>query len=265
MIYAIASVLVLVLLFLLSIKGRVGFTDFRNFKNKRFAHRGLHGNGVPENSLLAFRKAVERGFGAELDVHLLADGHLAVIHDYSLKRTVGEEVKIEDLTLKALEKYRLEGTDEKIPTLREVLDIFENKEPLIIELKADKNNVDKLCFATAVLLKGYEGQYCIESFDPRCVRWFKNHRPEVIRGQLSENYFNSRGSKLPLILKLVMTFLISNFWAKPDFVAYRFNDRENISFKLCTRLFKMQGVAWTVRGQEIETAENEDLISIFEE
>ena len=54
-----------------------------------YAHRGLHDKevGSPENSLAAFKEAVESGYGAELDVHLLKDGNLAVIHDSSLFRT----------------------------------------------------------------------------------------------------------------------------------------------------------------------------------
>ncbi len=265
MIYLLILIPALILLYLFALAGRVGFADFKNFKNVRFAHRGLYGDGVPENSLWAFKRAVEYGFGAELDVHLLADGNLAVIHDSSLKRTAGVDVKIENLTLADLDKYRLEGTDEKIPTLKEVLAIFENRRPLIIELKADGDNVDRLCLATAMLLKNYRGKYCVESFDPMCVRWFKRHCPQVIRGQLSENYFKNKRSKLPLILKIALTFLITNLFTRPDFIAYRFEDRKNLSFKICTELYKLQGVAWTVKGNEISISEKENLIPIFEE
>ncbi len=265
MIYFLAVLFVLFLFYVFATSGRVGFADFSAFKGVRFAHRGLHGNGVPENSLWAFKRAVERGYGSELDVHLLADGELAVIHDHSLKRTAGADVKVEDLTIKELNDYRLEGTAEKIPTLKEVLDLYGGKAPLIIELKPTKNNVEKLCLNTAYLLKSYRGKYCIESFDPRCVKWFKKHCSGIIRGQLSQNFLKSKNSKMPAILKFAMTFLLSNFLTKPDFIAYKFDDRNNISFKICTKLHKIQGVSWTVKGNDINISENENLIPIFEE
>ncbi|MBQ5799377.1 MAG: hypothetical protein IIW18_01550, partial [Oscillospiraceae bacterium] len=104
----------------------------------RYAHRGLHdaAQGIPENSMTAFRRAVEHGFGAELDVHLLADGSLAVFHDSDLQRMTGREGKIEDLTAADLADYRLNGTEETIPAFAEVLALFEAaKLPLIVELK----------------------------------------------------------------------------------------------------------------------------------
>lgn len=266
MIYFLLVLLILFLLYIFALSGRVGFTDFTGFKGVRFAHRGLYGNGVPENSLRAFKRAVDRGYGSELDVHLLADGELAVIHDHSLKRTSGSDKKIEDLTLKDLECYRLEGTDERIPTLKEVLALYDGRAPLIIELKPTRKNVDKLCLNTAYLLKSYKGKYCIESFDPRCVRWFKKHCPQIIRGQLSENFFKSKSSDMPIVLKAVMTMLLTNFLTRPDFVAYRFRDRKNLSFKICTKLHKIQGVGWTIVGEEnIAMAEKENIIPIFEE
>ena len=51
-----------------------------------YAHRGLHGAGVPENSLAAFREAVLHGYGIELDLQLSRDGEIMVFHDYNLDR-----------------------------------------------------------------------------------------------------------------------------------------------------------------------------------
>lgn len=257
--------LLLFVLYVLSLKGRTGFTDFGDFKGHYFAHRGLHGGGVPENSLWAFRLAKEKGYGAEFDVHVLADGELAVIHDHSLLRITGKDVKIENLTVTDLNDYCLEGTEEKIPTFKEVLDVFAEEQPLIIELKATGKNVDKLCSTVAEQLENYKGKYCIESFDPRCVYWFKKHRPEVIRGQLSENYFKNKKSTLAFPLKLIMSLLITNFLARPDFSAYRFSDRKHLSNFLCLKLWKMQGVGWTITEEkDIISANKEGIISIFE-
>ena len=121
-------------LYVLSLRCRRGNPQLQKLRLWAYAHRGLHGKGVPENSMAAFRLALEKGYGIELDVHLMADGNLAVIHDASLLRTAGADVQIEDLTLKDLSKYRLEGTQEQIPLFSDVLKLFDGKAPMIIEL-----------------------------------------------------------------------------------------------------------------------------------
>lgn len=128
--------LALDLLFTLALRCRKGHPKWELLKKYRYAHRGFHDKPViPENSLPAFRRAIEHGFGAELDVHLLKDGTLAVFHDSDLRRCANADGQIEDLTLEELKQLRLEGTDEQIPTFDEVLALFESATPLIIELK----------------------------------------------------------------------------------------------------------------------------------
>ena len=104
-------------LFVLLTMCRKGHKDLASLRGWKYAHRGLHGNGIPENSMAAFRAALDGGYGIELDVHLMKDGKLAVIHDASLKRTAGADVKIEDLTEADLANYPLEGTEQTIPPL----------------------------------------------------------------------------------------------------------------------------------------------------
>ncbi len=266
MIYILASISLLIFIYFYLIYGRVGFTDFKAFKGVRFAHRGLHGNGIPENSLAAFKKAVEHGYGSEFDVHITADGVPVIIHDSSLKRTAGADVNVEDLTLEQLREYRLENTDEKIPTLKEVLAIFEGKQPIIVEIKPANNNFEKLCFITAGMLNEYKSDFCVESFDPRCVKWFKDHRPEFIRGQLCQNYLKWKKTKISFLKRFAATNLFTNALTKPDFVAYKFKDRSNLSFKIWTKIFKLQGVTWTVTDKiSLKIAESENLIPIFED
>ena len=145
-------VLILLILYLLSLRGRSGYPGVEKLRGWNYAHRGLHSKGVPENSLAAFRAAVEHGYGAEFDVHLLRDGGLAVIHDSSLKRTTGHDRKIEELTTGELRNYRLEGTEETIPTFRQVLKTVAGRTPLIVEIKADGDR-DTLCRKTLDLLE----------------------------------------------------------------------------------------------------------------
>lgn len=253
----------LLLLYLLSLMGRTGHPALAELKKWKYAHRGLHRPGVPENSMAAFRAALEGGFGIELDIHLMADGNLAVIHDSSLKRTAGADVNIEDLTAGELSRFPLEGTGETVPLLSQVLALYQGKAPLIVELKTAGNNVNELCEAACRLLSGYKGAYCLESFDPRCILWLRRHRKDLVRGQLSEN--SLKGGGYPFALRLMMTALVTNFLTRPDFVAFRYADRRIVSNTLCKKLWRIQGVSWTLKNQqELDTAMNESCIPIFE-
>lgn len=265
-IFLLVAVVVFAVFYIVSLRGRTGHTDWQSFRGYYFAHRGLHNNyTAPENSMAAFRRAKQKGYGVELDVHLMADGNLAVIHDSSLLRTAGVDVKIEELKTEELENYYLEGTAENIPTFSEVLYYFNGSVPLIIEIKSVGKNFSQVSKRVSEQLDGYNGAYCIESFDPRVVYWFKKYRPEVIRGQLSENYFKNDKSTLSFPLKLLMTGLSTNFLTKPDFVAYRFSDRYHISYRICRKLWKLQGVGWTITNdKDIKNANQEDILPIFE-
>lgn len=257
--------LALVLLWILALRcrrNRPGLADLRNWS---YAHRGLHGPGVPENSMAAFRAALDGGFGVELDVHLLKDGNLAVMHDSLLNRTTGQAGRMEDLTTEDLKHYFLEGTAETIPEFGEVLDLFGGKAPLIIELKSADGNHAALTEAACKLLEGYSGPFCMESFDPKCVAWLRKNRPDIIRGQLAENFFRSRND-LPDHLKFLATNLLFNFLTVPDFIAYKFADRNTTpSTVLCRKLWGAQGVSWTLRTrEEYDTAVSEGWLPIFE-
>lgn len=265
MIYVILILAALLVMAVCATIGRKGHPGLKRFSLWAYAHRGLHGDGIPENSLKAFRRAAAEGYGAELDVHLLADGNLAVIHDSSLKRTAGADVEIEDLTIGELDNYYLEGTLETVPEFSKVLEIFRDRAPLVVELKSSRNNHDALCQAVCRYLDDYQGDYCIESFDPRCVYWFRKHRPDVLRGQLAENFFKTKHCKFPFFVKLLMSNHLVNFLTLPDFVAYRFSDRNTLFTKICRKLWKIQGVTWTVRSQrEFDTAIHDGWIPIFE-
>ena len=161
---------VLCALYVLALQGRRNHPLWPRFRAQRFAHRGYHDKPqIPENSLPAFRRAIAHGWGAELDVHLLKDGTLAVFHDSDLSRCTGASGMIEDLTLDKLRALRLEGTDEQIPLFDEVLALFEEATPLIIELKSANGNHYALTKAVCERLDSYRGVYCIESFDPFCL------------------------------------------------------------------------------------------------
>ena len=232
-----------------------------------YAHRGYHkgkNSPFPENSLAAFRRAKENGFGAELDVHLLKDGNLAVIHDSELERMTGRDGVVEDLETKDLKKCHLGKSGETIPTFEEVLDVVDGKVPLIIELKGWKHNSKALCQKTMQVLDQYKGVYCIESFYPSVVVWMKNHRPDVIRGQLSQNFLK-RPEGLPRPVAYMATQLWENVLGQPDFVAYRFEDRDDASNRNAIQKKKKKSALWTIRSlEDYHTTLSEGAWPIFE-
>ena len=263
-----AIILLIALLYILCLRCRRR-ADWERFRGWRYAHRGFHDKPrIPENSIPAFRRAVQCGFGAELDVHLMKDGHLAVIHDASLLRTAGADVEIEDLTAEDLSRYTLEDTEYHIPLLEEVLPIFAGKAPLIVELKAERGNADALADAACKLLDKHRGvTYCMESFDPRCLAWLWQNRPDVVRGQLSENFArHGDGKSLPGVVRWVLRNLLLNCRTRPDFIAYRFEDRSCLSLRLCRTLYGAQEFSWTIRSRsDMETAEEDGALVIFEQ
>ena len=221
-----------------------------------FAHRGLHAiaAGIPENSVRAFRLAANNGYGAELDVHLSRDGRLVVMHDESLKRTAGANADISSVTSQVLNQLTLEGTKEKVPYLEDVLPLFEGKTPLIIEIKTAGDNFEELTRKVTSMLKQFPDlEFCIESFDPRVLRWLKKHHPEIIRGQLACNFFKEP-KELTKLQQFALTNLLCNFLTKPDFIAYKYEDRDCLAPQLCKRIWGPQLYWWVVTEQEAADA-----------
>lgn len=259
--------IVLFLLWVLALHCRKNHPMLETLGKFRYAHRGLHNskNGVPENSMAAFRLAAEHGYGIELDIHLTRDGRLAVIHDNSLLRTAGVDVKVSDLTAEELGRYCLEGTEEKIPFLEEVLPLFEEKAPIIVELKVE-NNAAALAKAACDLLDQYRVDYCMESFHPQAVLWLKKNRPEVCRGQLSQNFLKDQGTGLGRAADFVMTHLLTSFLTVPDFIAYNHKHRDRWSLKLARTIWGVQEVSWTIRNPEdMKACEADNCLAIFEQ
>ena len=173
------GLLALFLLYLLLLRCKRRLRRWPLLTQYRYAHRGLHDEaaGIPENSLTAFRRAAEMGYGAELDVHLTRDGRLVVIHDSDLTRLCGVSRQVEEMTAAELSGLRLRGTEEPIPFLEQVLPLFVDRQPLVIEMKVARNSVqlvDALCAA----LEGYRGDYCVECFDPWALYVLRLRRPE---------------------------------------------------------------------------------------
>ena len=231
---------------------RKSAAKMQKFLTYRYAHRGLHGTGVAENSLTAFSRAVKAGFGIELDIRLAADGELVVFHDETLLRVCGEDKRVIDLTTEELRSYRLSGTDDYPPTLREVLELVGGRVPLLIEIKHGKGE-SGIAERFLEEIRDYRGEYIVESFNPRALKTVRRARPDLLLGQLSMRYSTIekfRGKPAYMLMeRMLLSFLV-----RPDFIAY-----ETAGFKhgVLNRLKKNYGVpciAWTVRseGQEKE-------------
>ncbi len=258
------TLLVLCLAYLFILAGRKNHKNLRLLRKWSYAHRGLHDKEKPENSMAAFRAALENGYGIELDVHLMKDGNLAIIHDSSLQRVANADVRIEDLTLEELPNYHLGDTQEQIPLFKDVLALFDGKAPMVVELKCVDGNYAALCKKALELLDEYKGLFCVESFDPRAVRWLKINRPDICRGQLTENWFKAK-VKLPWILRFALTYHISNVYTRPDFIAVRYVHRRTFGTDICRKLLGVQGISWTVQSQEeYDIAVGDGWIPIFE-
>ena len=260
--------LVLVLFFLLwflLLRCRRSGRGWKKLVGVRYAHRGWHMKpAIPENSLAAFRRALDKGWGAELDVHLLKDGTLAVFHDSDLRRCAGEEGDIEDLDREGLARLRLEGTEEPVPLFDEVLALFEGKAPLIIELKSHKGNYKALTEAVIARLDRYRGDFCVESFDPRVLLVLRRERPNILRGQLSMD-FRPGGEPLPGWQRFFLRNLLMDFLTVPDFIAYRFEDRQRLALKLCRSVWGAKEASWTLRSPaDLAAAEAAGAMPIFE-
>jgi glycerophosphoryl diester phosphodiesterase len=147
-----------------------------------FAHRGLHGPGVPENSLAAFRATLDAGAGIECDVRLSSDGRAVVFHDHALRRLCASALTVEATTAEALCRQRLFDTDQHIPALHELLSLVAGRAPILIELKCRGGNAAHLSAAVLGELREYAGPVGMMSFEPAVGKWLARHAPSVRRG-----------------------------------------------------------------------------------
>lgn len=256
---------VLIVLYLLAIMPRmIGRPSYEPFKGVHYAHRGLHDNAgeAPENSLAAFKKAVLTGFGIELDVQLSKDGVPVVMHDFTLERMCKREGKVCDYSWEELKTFRLLESEETIPCLEDVLKLIDGKVPLIVELKVEWMDLS-VCPVVDAMLQNYKGVYCIESFNPMALAWYRRYHNDVMRGQLSSDFIKEKDGKG--LLYVLLGNLMLNWVTKPDFIAYDRRHEKKLSRRLCRSLYGNLAVAWTVKSEEeLEQAKKDYDLIIFD-
>ena len=237
--------------FVLLAPGQASESKKAPFLGRNFAHRGLHSEdqSIPENSLRAYELAAAAGYGIELDVQLSRDGQVVVFHDDTLDRACGIAARVDELDFDALHALSLFGTEERIPLFSEALALVNGRVPLIVELKNGHHN-DELCEKTYEMLRTYPGAYCIESFNPLIVAWFRFHAPTVLRGQLAqlpEEYVRA-GRRIAEGIVLGNTLL--NVAARPQFIAYRIGPKP-AAVRFAEWLGAMP-VGWTSHSRDSE-------------
>lgn len=265
-----AKITVLVILALAALVGAWIFLIAPHARKKEvrpflrpYAHRGLWGEGVPENSLTAFRRAAEEGFAIELDVQLSADNVVMVFHDYSLERMCGVPYKLRDLKYTQLSKLSLGDTTEQIPTLRDVLRVVGGRVPLLIELKGEDTDTSLVPRVLAELAR-YEGAWCIESFNPMLLGAVKRMDARVVRGLLSTDLIKEKKPGA-LALNAALSALLLTFLCRPAFHAWDKKYPNRLALKAGIRLFGAASVVYTVRDEaEYNRYLDEGITPIFE-
>ena len=225
------------------------------------AHRGLHDEDYPENSMPAFVAAASSGFALELDLHMSSDGRLVVFHDADLKRMTGHEGSVADVPAAALTQLRLNGTEYVIPLFEDVLELVDGKAPILAEVKSG-SAMTRVGPVLRSLIAGYGGALAVQSFDPRVLLWLKKHAPHVVRGQISGSL---EGEQLSAAQKLLLRSMLLNVLSRPDFLAFDIRAMPNASVSAWRTILEMPLLLWTItKPEELVEARKYDANVIFE-
>lgn len=224
------------------------FQDNLWLKQRPFCHRGKHGGSIIENTILAFEKSIEMNFPFEFDVRLTKDKKVVCFHDNNLMRMFNVRKKVNELTYEELNNIK---EDFHFPLFKEVLDLVDGKVGLMIEIKADK--IGELENLVIKQLEGYKGKYVFVSFNPLSLRYMRKNKPEILRGQISSNFSNS---KMNWIKKVILKKMLFNFLSKPDFISYDINDfDEKILLNFKKKNYYIFGYTYKSRKKELELRE----------
>ena len=216
---------------------RVGFLT-----RTPFADKGLHGQRHVENSRAAMEAAVSMGYGVKIDVQFSLDGLAYAIADATIERLTEQQGQVRHLSSKHLAEIRLRGTDESIPSLKELLGIVGGRTPVLVELKTIEGHVSQLCVAVRHAIESYRGEAAVMSLHPEVPRWFASHGSRIARGlMLSDNsiYAKEGGNEQ-----------IKAMWrSRPEFLAFDIDDLPN-RFASRQRRRGIPVLAWTVTSAE---------------
>ncbi|MFA5236078.1 MAG: glycerophosphodiester phosphodiesterase family protein [Bacilli bacterium] len=210
------------------------------------AHRGLHDDRRVENSLSAFAAAIEKRLPFELDIHLMKDGTIVVHHDDSLKRLCGVDRLLKEMTLTELKAITFTGSNERVPTFAEVLDLTQGQVPILVELKISNTFDPAFAEALLKLLEAYpyKDKIALQSFNPYAVRWLKDHTDDYLVGQLSSAKLPGQKAHVQLLFKTLLVNRISH----PDFVSFDVTHLPSCFVKWARR--RRPIIAWTIDDEK---------------
>ncbi len=261
-IFVLSIGLIIIILWFVLHPGRMPYKYFKHIDGVNHAHRGLHNKEmtIAENSLASFEAAVNAGYGIELDIQLSKDGQIVVFHDDTLNRVCGIDGNVCDFEANELQEMKLLNTEQTIPLFTQVLELVQGKVNLIVELKTGQTN-DELCAKTYEILKKYKGPFCVQSFNPHIVAWFRKNAPEFVRGQLTNNPASFKPGKW--IQRMLLGCVLTNFLSRPHYIAHGMMKKT-----LFVKLAELMGavrICWTVRDTDnIEKRQHENEALIFE-
>ncbi len=252
----IIALIIVFLIYLALISTRRSSYFKKVLSHNLYAHRGYHSNLVYpcENTLAAFKLAIDNGYGIEFDVQLTKDKIPVVFHDKTLKRMLGIDNCLNEFDYAYLSSLKL-PCGNIIPRLDEVLTLVEGRVPLLVEIKhhSGAQETSKIAYS---LLKSYKGDYTVESFHPLSLYWFRKNAQNVIRGQLSSGDFNKEDMQNP-IARFALKYMLTNIISAPHFIAYKSESDNNLSMVLMKKIFKPALAAYTLKSQkELDSAKN---------
>ena len=199
--------------------------NIKFLKSNLIAHRGVHNLSIPENTLPAFYKCVDKKYIIELDIHILTDNTIVVYHDYNLKRLIGVNKIIESLSYAQLSKIKIKNKY-VIPTLKQVMHIVDGQVPILIEVK-DMNNNSKFEEELVKILDNYKGKFAIQSMNPHVIDWFYKNRKDYVIGLIILNELNYK--------------LVKKYQRKIDFISI---NKKQLPFKTNKLV-----LGWTIKKE----------------
>lgn len=228
-----------------------------DWMSRPFAHRGLHdtSKGIIENSPSAIRAAIKGGYGIEVDLRPASCGTVMVFHDGSLERLTHATGAVVSKNSDELQEIAFRGTDDKMMTLNDLLQLVDGRIPMLLEIKSnwplEEKPVREFVSQIVTTLEGYSGQFAVMSFDPSIISIFRSVAPAIPRGLISEQFQNQKDwPQLSLRNRLSLRFLLSAPRTRPDFIAYNLNALPAIGPLVARHIFGRKLLTWTVRTNE---------------
>ena len=222
-----------------------------------FAHRGLHSGSlsnsgkIPENSLEAFKLAIEKNYSIEMDIHLTKDSEIIVFHDFFLGRLTTKTGFVFNKNLNYIAQARL-ANDESVPTIEDTLNFIDGRVPVLLEIKYSKlikKNIGLFTRVLAEKLDSYEGPLALMSFSLELVKY-------ISKSNMFKKFPLGLTTSFPT--KETLANNVKNNKIESEIISYKLQfisqDWRGIKNNRIKRLKKLDIaiLSWTITSREIE-------------